>query len=119
VHKAGVVLVTGASTGIGRDAALALAKREPKLLVYAGVRSKDAGKAIEALNMENLKALTLDVTSDKSVDGAYKAIAKEMQARGLPFVGLVNNAGIAAVRACVYACVFGWAGSGAERRSKQ
>lgn len=99
MHKSGVVLVTGASTGIGHDAALALAKKEPKLLVFAGVRSKEAGKAIDALGLENLKPLALDVTSDKSVDSAHKAIAKEMAQRGdLPFVGLVNNAGVSAVR---------------------
>lgn len=107
VHKSGVVLVTGASTGIGHDAALALAKKEPKLLVFAGVRSKEAGKAIDALGLENLKPLTLDVTSDKSVDSAYKAIAKE--SRGLPFVGLVNNAGVSAVRAsCLPLWLGGW-----------
>lgn len=97
MHHSGVVLVTGASTGIGRDAAVALAKKEPKLLVFAGVRSSSSAKAIEALKLPNLKPVSLDVASDRSVDGAYKAITKEAAKRGLPFVGLVNNAGIAAV----------------------
>ncbi len=105
MHKSGIVLITGASTGIGRDAAVALAKREPKLVVFAGVRSKDAGKAIEGVKLENLKPLALDVTSEGSVGSAYKAITKEMGKRGLPFVGLVNNAGIAHVCACVWALV--------------
>lgn len=101
MHKAGVVLVTGASTGIGKDAAVALAKREPKMVVFAGVRSRDAAKGIENLKIGNLKAVTLDVTSDGSVNGAYKAVTKEMEKRGLPFVGLVGNAGVSAVRGLV------------------
>lgn len=38
-HTTGGVLVTGASTGIGRDAAITLATKEPGLIVYAGVRN--------------------------------------------------------------------------------
>lgn len=97
MHKAGVVLVTGASSGIGKDAAVALAKREPKMVVFAGVRSNSAAKELEGLKMENLKAVTLDVTSDRSVDGAFKMITKEMDKRGLPFIGLIGNAGVSAV----------------------
>lgn len=97
VNKAGVVLVTGASSGIGKDAAVALANREPKMVVFAGVRSNSAAKELEGLKIDNLKAVTLDVTSDGSVNGAYKAISKEMDKRGLPFIGLVGNAGVSAV----------------------
>jgi hypothetical protein len=39
VHTKGGVLITGASTGIGRDAAVALASKQKGFVVYAGVRN--------------------------------------------------------------------------------
>jgi len=45
VHTKGGVLITGASTGIGRDAAVALASKQKGFVVYAGVRNgKGEGK---------------------------------------------------------------------------
>ena len=45
VHTKGGVLITGASTGIGRDAAVALASNQKGFVVYAGVRNgKGEGK---------------------------------------------------------------------------
>jgi NAD(P)-dependent dehydrogenase (short-subunit alcohol dehydrogenase family) len=81
------VLITGASTGIGRVTAEHLAAEG--YFVYAGAR-KDAD--IEALNkIDNIMALRLDVTKQDNVDAAVKLI--EDQGRGL--WGLVNNAGVA------------------------
>ena len=80
------VLITGASTGIGRHAAEQLAKAG--YFVYAGAR-KD--KDIAELNkIENIKAVRLDVTIQSEIDAAVKLIQSE--GRGL--WGLVNNAGI-------------------------
>jgi len=80
------VLITGASTGIGRHAAEQLAKAG--YFVYAGAR-KD--KDIAELNkIENIKAVRLDVTIQSEIDAAVKLI--QSQGRGL--WGLVNNAGI-------------------------
>jgi NAD(P)-dependent dehydrogenase (short-subunit alcohol dehydrogenase family) len=81
------VLVTGATTGIGRATAEHLAARG--YFVYAGAR-KDAD--VEALNkIENIMAVRLDVTKQGQVDAAVELIKD--QGRGL--WGLVNNAGVA------------------------
>jgi NAD(P)-dependent dehydrogenase (short-subunit alcohol dehydrogenase family) len=81
------VLVTGASTGIGRNMTERLAKEG--YFVYAGAR-KDADLA-ELDAIENVKSVRLDVTSQEQVDAAVAMIVKE--GRGL--WGLVNNAGVA------------------------
>jgi NAD(P)-dependent dehydrogenase (short-subunit alcohol dehydrogenase family) len=81
------VLITGATTGIGRATAEHLAAAG--YFVYAGAR-KDAD--MEALNkIENIMAVRLDVTKQDQVDEAVRLI--EDQGRGL--WGLVNNAGVA------------------------
>ena len=81
------VLISGATTGIGRATAEHLAAAG--YFVYAGAR-KDAD--MEALNkIENIMAVRLDVTKQDQVDEAARLI--EDQGRGL--WGLVNNAGVA------------------------
>jgi NAD(P)-dependent dehydrogenase (short-subunit alcohol dehydrogenase family) len=81
------VLITGATTGIGKATAEHLATKG--YFVYAGAR-KDADMA--ALNkIENIMAVRLDVTRQDQVDEAVKLIKD--QGRGL--WGLVNNAGVA------------------------
>ncbi len=83
------VLVTGASSGIGRKITELLASKG--VFVYAGAR-KDSD--IEELNaIENVKAVRLDVTVQDEIDAAVATITKE--GRGL--YGLVNNAGVAIV----------------------
>ena len=80
------VLVTGASTGIGRHLAETLAKNGYH--VYAGAR-KD--KDLAALNaIENVTAVRLDVTKQDQVDAAVAMIKK----KGTGLYGLVNNAGV-------------------------
>ena len=81
------VLITGASTGIGRNMAERLAKEGH--FVYAGAR-KD--KDLAELNaLDNITAVRLDVTKQEDVDAAVAFISEE--GRGL--WGLVNNAGVA------------------------
>ncbi len=80
------VLVTGASTGIGRKVAERLAAEG--YFVYAGAR-KD--RDIEALNqIENVQAVRLDVTIQAEIDAAVKVV----EAGGLGLYGIVNNAGV-------------------------
>jgi NAD(P)-dependent dehydrogenase (short-subunit alcohol dehydrogenase family) len=80
------VLITGATTGIGRMAAEHLARNG--YFVYAGAR-KD--KDIEELDeIDNVKAVRLDVTIQEDIDAAVSFIRSE--GRGL--WGLVNNAGV-------------------------
>lgn len=80
------VLVTGASTGIGRNLAETLARNGYH--VYAGAR-KD--KDIAALNgIDNITAVKLDVTKQEEID----AVVALIQKKGSGLYGLVNNAGI-------------------------
>lgn len=80
------VLITGASTGIGRLTAETLAAAGH--LVYAGAR-KPAD--LEALNaIDNVQGVRLDVTSQADIEMAVKTI----QHRGVGLWGVVNNAGI-------------------------
>ncbi|GAB5033032.1 short-chain dehydrogenase reductase sdr [Nannochloropsis oceanica] len=110
VHTKGGVLITGASTGIGRDAAVALAIKHKGFVVYAGVRNGKDAKAISGLNIPNLLPVTLDVTNERSINSAKKIIMKDLASKGdvggkeggggaaaagLPLVAVVNNAGIA------------------------
>lgn len=81
------VLITGASTGIGRNMAERLAKEG--YFVYAGARKDKDLAELDAI--ENIKAVRLDVTSQEDVDAAVALVRKE----GLGLWGLVNNAGVA------------------------
>jgi len=81
------VLVTGASSGIGRKITEVLAGRG--YFVYAGARKE--GDLAELNRMENVEAVRLDVTSQADIDAAVAHIAGA--GRGLH--GVVNNAGVA------------------------
>lgn len=93
VHREGIVLITGASTGIGRDAAEYLASNSD-YLVLAGVRKQSDYNSIVEMNKSNLLPLTVDVTSHESCVSAIDQIRSLSESKGLPFVGLVNNAGL-------------------------
>jgi NAD(P)-dependent dehydrogenase (short-subunit alcohol dehydrogenase family) len=89
------VLITGATTGIGRAAAEHLA--EAGYLVYAGAR-KDAD--MEELNrIENIVAVRIDVTDQNQIDAAVEQIRDE----GHGLWGLVNNAGVNVVAPLIVA----------------
>ena len=83
------VLVTGASTGIGRKITERLTA--DGYFVYAGARKPEDLKALGA--MKNVQAVRLDVTHPEDIAAALETITKA--GRGL--YGLVNNAGIATV----------------------
>ena len=94
-HEQKAVLITGASSGIGRAAAELLA--DEGYFVYAGAR-KDADMA--ALDsIDNVMAVRLDVTKQEHVDAAVALITEE--GRGL--WGVVNNAGVNVVAPLVAA----------------
>jgi len=80
------VLVTGASSGIGRNMTELLASKG--YFVYAGARSQQDLDALNAL--ENVQAVRLDVTVQDEIDAAVETVRKG--GRGL--YGLVNNAGV-------------------------
>jgi NAD(P)-dependent dehydrogenase (short-subunit alcohol dehydrogenase family) len=85
------VLVTGASSGIGRAAALRLAAAGRH--VYAGVRSDgDAADLAGAAGNGLVTPVPLDVTNPDQIGAATAAIAGHVAEKGLD--GLVNNAGV-------------------------
>jgi len=80
------ILITGASTGIGRNMAETLAAAGH--FVYAGARKQADLDALSAI--ENIQGIRLDVTVQEEIDAAVETIRNE--GRGL--YGLVNNAGV-------------------------
>ncbi|MEM6574487.1 MAG: SDR family NAD(P)-dependent oxidoreductase [Pseudomonadota bacterium] len=80
------VLITGASTGIGRHLAETLAGAGYH--VYAGARKKKDLAELDAI--DNITAVRLDVTSQEEVDAAVALISSS----GSGLWGLVNNAGV-------------------------
>jgi NAD(P)-dependent dehydrogenase (short-subunit alcohol dehydrogenase family) len=87
-HK--TVVITGASTGIGRACALLLDGRGWE--VYAGVRKSQDATSLEAEASDRLTPVMLDVADQGSVDEAARTLGIALRDR--PLAGLVNNAGI-------------------------
>ncbi|MEN6450650.1 MAG: SDR family oxidoreductase, partial [Thermoguttaceae bacterium] len=85
------VLVTGASTGIGRGCVSALDHRGWR--VFAGVRSEQAAAELRAEASERLTPILLDITDAGQIAAAVGAVSRAVGDRGLD--GLVNNAGVA------------------------
>ena len=83
-----VTLVTGASTGIGREIAQLLAERGAR--VFGTARNPQSAKPIPGVEI-----VRLDVTDDASVTEAIKGIVQKAG----PIQHLINNAGYAAVGA--------------------
>ena len=83
------VLVTGASSGIGRRTTELLASRG--FFVYAGARKAEDLRALNAI--ENVQAIRLDVTIASDIEAAVETV--RTAGRGL--YGLINNAGVAVV----------------------
>jgi len=84
------VLITGASSGLGRVMAETMAANG--YFVYAGARKDKDLKELNAI--ENIQGVRLDVNKQEQIDAAVKTITKA--GRGL--YGLVNNAGVAVVQ---------------------
>jgi len=81
------VLVTGASSGIGRNIAERLAAEG--YFVYAGARKEQDLKALS--DIDNIQGGRLDVTIQADIDAAVETVREG--GRGL--YGIVNNAGVA------------------------
>jgi NAD(P)-dependent dehydrogenase (short-subunit alcohol dehydrogenase family) len=85
------VVVTGASTGIGRATAVELDRLGFR--VFAGVRKDSDAESIRNEGSGRLEPLTIDVVDDASVRSAAEEVSGKIGDGGL--AGLVNNAGVA------------------------
>ncbi len=83
------VVITGASTGIGRSCALYLDTAGWQ--VFAGVRKEADGDSLAAEGSNRLTPVMIDVADQASIDAALKQVT---EAVGTRLEGLVNNAGI-------------------------
>jgi NAD(P)-dependent dehydrogenase (short-subunit alcohol dehydrogenase family) len=91
-HK-GVVVVSGASRGVGRSAAEMLA--DAGYLVFAGVltAAEAAAWADPRVAAGRIVPIPLDLTRQPDIDALLVALDRD--ARGIPFWALVNVAGLA------------------------
>ncbi len=86
------VLITGASTGIGRATALRMDSAGWR--VFAGVRRDEDAEALLGVGSSRLTPLLLDITDSEQIAAAGDGIGEAVGGAGLD--GLVNNAGIMA-----------------------
>jgi len=85
------ILITGATSGIGRDSALRLARAGH--LVLAGGRRREVLAELAEAGGGRLEPVVLDVTDPASVEAARELVERRTGGRGLDV--LVNNAGFA------------------------
>ncbi|HWO16477.1 MAG TPA: SDR family NAD(P)-dependent oxidoreductase [Solirubrobacterales bacterium] len=85
------VVITGASTGIGRATALRLDAKGWR--VFAGARKEADADSLREAGSERLVPLMLDVTDAGQIAAAARTVEEQVGKTGLD--GLVNNAGIA------------------------
>lgn len=85
----GIILVTGASTGIGRACAFRFAEMGYRTL--GGVRRVADAESLKAESSRKIEPVLLDVTNPESIAGAVEAVGEQ------PLAGLINNAGFAAL----------------------
>jgi NAD(P)-dependent dehydrogenase (short-subunit alcohol dehydrogenase family) len=86
----GAVLITGASTGIGKAAALHLERLGFE--VFATLRNERDAQALRSESSGRLTPLIMDVTDAASIDRAREQVSQALGDAGL--AGLINNAGV-------------------------
>ncbi len=84
-----VVLITGANRGIG-ESILHRLDADGYLVVGSSRSSEGVEKITSEIKKSNGKGIQMDVTDQKSIDGAVDCIKKDFG----PIFGLINNAGI-------------------------
>lgn len=87
VHEHGSVVISGASSGIGRATCGYLAKNHGQMNFYCGIRNEQAAQGWP-FNLPNVHPILLDVTNKGELVEAIDSVPK-------PLVGLINNAGVA------------------------
>lgn len=93
-----IILLTGASTGIGRATALHL--DQLGYTVFAGVRREQDGAALRQTASERLKPIILDITNPDHVANALAVVGAACGDAGL--LALINNAGYNYISAFEY-----------------
>lgn len=88
--KRGAVVITGASSGLGRATALHLDRLGFK--VFAGFRSSADADRLRLEGSERLVPVELDITSTSTIQAAAECVSGALGEEDL--VGLINNAGI-------------------------
>lgn len=84
------IVITGASSGIGREAALRLSE-EPRNRIYAIARNKNLLLSLsEAAGNKNIIAVPMDITSGRS---ALSGLKKRLEDEAGRLDILINNAG--------------------------
>jgi NAD(P)-dependent dehydrogenase (short-subunit alcohol dehydrogenase family) len=86
----GAVLITGASTGIGRATALHLDSLG--FQVFAGVRKRGDAESLDEEGSDRIEPVMIDVTDEGMIEVTRQRI---QDVTGGRLAGLVNNAGIA------------------------
>lgn len=81
------IFITGASSGIGKDIVIRLAKSGYK--VFAGIRRKSDKAELESIS-NNITGVYIDVTNPSSIDKAFWFVMKNTNHIDV----LINNAGI-------------------------
>ncbi|KAF3023681.1 hypothetical protein E8E14_013640 [Neopestalotiopsis sp. 37M] len=96
-----IVLITGASSGIGLETVIALAKAAPNYHVLLGSRSVEKGqKVVDEIVAEHpsikdqIELIQIDVTDRKSIEAAKEQVETKFGKLDV----LVNNAGIIVYR---------------------
>jgi NAD(P)-dependent dehydrogenase (short-subunit alcohol dehydrogenase family) len=89
-NESGAVVVTGASTGIGRATALLLDRKGYR--VFAGIRKQADADELSRTGSDRLTPIAIDVADEQSIALAGQQVAEALGDHGL--VGLVNNAGV-------------------------
>ncbi|MES1913824.1 MAG: hypothetical protein MHM6MM_005977, partial [Cercozoa sp. M6MM] len=95
VHKTGVVLVTGAATGIGLETVQLLAREGYS--VIAGCLNDEQKGDVERVAREtqlDITALQLNICCNDEVKAALEFVKNKCREQMLPFVALVNNAAV-------------------------
>jgi NAD(P)-dependent dehydrogenase (short-subunit alcohol dehydrogenase family) len=86
----GAILITGASTGIGRACALHMDKLGHQ--IFAGVRKESDAQSLKEAASDRLHPVMIDVTKADQISAAAREV--EGLLGDAPLMGLVNNAGI-------------------------
>ena len=94
-HDTGIVIVSGASTGIGRHAAEAIARYNKDFIVFAGVRKDSDAESIRSIGLKNLRPISLDVTTAETVSTCVKKVEEFAKMKNLKVIAIINNAGVA------------------------